>query len=200
MGVENLKDAEVIRRLRSQFILLIISSMGIVSYLNARVAYASENKIISSAGLNPALALIGFNYTDRDIEDYSVKGVGGGDVRLSSSTSGGGGSTCCISFSSVRPPLGKVKVRWQSDGCMYLLKNEITGKSQKIRHLYYKEASVDVKDISLGNPRYIETHFYPDGIVQVLLTKEISNPLIRLDGNRPDKSAFPGCKDGKKPE
>lgn len=148
---------------------------------------------------NSSLGLIGFNYTNKTIENYSVDGVGGGNIWLSSNTSGGGGVTCCIDYSSVKLKGSAVKVRWQMDGCLYLMTNEITGASQKVRHLYYKEVTVNVEDVSRGRPQYIETHLYPDGGVKVLLTREISNPLVRFGKNRRDQSNFPRCKDGKRP-
>lgn len=148
---------------------------------------------------NSSMGLIGFNYTNKTIENYSVNGVGGGNIWLSSNTSGGGGVTCCIDYSPLKLPGGTVKVRWQMDGCLYLMTNEITGASQKIRHLYYKEAIVNVEDISQGRPRYIETHLYPDGGVKVLLTRKISDPLVRFSQNRRDESIFPRCKDDKRP-
>jgi hypothetical protein len=146
------------------------------------------------------LGLIGYNYTDRHISDYSVNGAGGFDVMLSSPTSGGSGITCCVRLrrNSVVP--SRVKVRWQYDGCIYIMKNDLTGATDKVRHYYYKEAEVDVRRADSGAPEYIETHFYQDGSVQVLATDDISRPLLNLDETRVDKSSFPNCKNDEKPE
>jgi hypothetical protein len=162
-------------------------------------AKAEKSHVQSAEYKNVSLALIGYNYTNKGIESYSLNGVDGGDIRLSSETSGGGGVTCCIDSFTVKPPAATVKVRWQVDGCMYQLKNEITGASQRIRHLYYKEKLVNVEDLSNGRPKYVETHLYQNGEIKVRLTKEISLPLMQANANRPDQSSFPRCKDDKRP-
>lgn len=146
-----------------------------------------------------SLGVIGYNYTDRDIDSYSVNGVWGGNIRRSSYTSGGGGVACCVNLTSTKPENNIVKVKWQVDGCTYILKNKSSGNSQKIHHLYYKEAIVNVSDLSKGRQNYLETHIFKDGSIKVRLTQDISRPLVRLDENRPDQSFFPRCKDDKKP-
>jgi len=145
------------------------------------------------------LGLVGYNYTDRDIENYSVNGAGGGSVNLSSSTSGGSGVTCCVRLSKSQEVPFRVKIRWQVDGCKYLIKDDRTGKVDSIRHFYYKETEVDVYRNDGEDPKYIETHFYPDGTVKVKLVEQAFRPLLLLDGDRPDKSSFPICKNDEKP-
>lgn len=146
------------------------------------------------------LGLIGYNYTDRHISDYTVNSAGGSRVMLSSSTSGGSGVTCCVRLAkkALIPP--RVKVRWQYDGCIYLIKDDRTGKADKVRHYYYKEADVEVQRENGIIPGYLETHFYPDGTVQVIATEDFSSPRLLLDEKRVDMSSFPRCKDDEKPE
>lgn len=146
------------------------------------------------------LGLVGYNYTDHHISDYTVNGAGGAFVRLSSSTGGGSGITCCVKLSkkSFVPP--RVKVRWQYDGCVYFMKNDETGATDWVRHFYYKEAEVELQRADSGTPRYLETHFYPDGSVKVRSIDDFSDPLIKLDPKRADKSSFPKCKNNEKPE
>lgn len=145
------------------------------------------------------LGLVGYNYTDRHISDYTVDGAGGADISLSSPTGGGSGITCCIKLAKkyVVPP--RVKVRWQYDGCIYLMKNDRTGATARVRHYYYKEAEVDLQRADSGTPGYIETHFYPDGTVHVRSTDNFSSPELNLDPKRVDKSQFPRCKDDEEP-
>jgi hypothetical protein len=49
---------------------------------------------------------------------------------------------------------------------------------------------VNAQRIASGNPSYIETNFYPDGSVRVLLTDKESDPLLILDEKRMDKYFF----------
>lgn len=173
--------------------------VGALFYCIALPMNAISGQSAAEGEANQSLALVGYNYTDKDIDSYSVNGVGGGDIRLSTKTSGGGGIVCCVDYSSIKYPNKTVRVRWQVDGCIYILKNQITGATQKVRHLSYKEALAPVADLSNGKARYIETHLYRDGTVRVLLTREISSPLVRLDGNRPDQSSFPRCENDRQP-
>lgn len=145
------------------------------------------------------LGLVGYNYTDRHISDYSVKSAGGGDIRLSSPTGGGSGISCCVRLAKNKITPFRVKVRWQHDGCTYLIRDDRTGKADKVRHYYYKEVEVEVKRADSGTPGYIETHFYPDGSVQVVTTDYFSDPHLALDPKRVDQSLFPRCEDDEKP-
>jgi hypothetical protein len=146
------------------------------------------------------LGLVGYNYTDRDIDDYSVDGAGGGSVILSSLTSGGSGVTCCVKLSKNSSGPLRVMVRWQINGCRYLIRDDRSGEADSVRHFYHNEVEVVVQRDASINPKYLETHFYPDGTVQVQLVEHKSQPRLLLNGNRPDKSLFPKCKNDKKPE
>jgi hypothetical protein len=149
---------------------------------------------------NVLLDLIGYNYTDRHINSYSIDGQGGGDVRLSSPTSGGGGIVCCVELRKRHSKPIIVRVRWQVDGCTYLVKSTITGRKREYTHHFYREAYVEVPRPERINPSHLESHFYPNGSVQVKLTEHMSLPRMSLNEKRPDQSQFPRCKDDKKPE
>lgn len=144
------------------------------------------------------LSIVGYNYTDREIDHYSIDGASGGAIRLSSPTSGGSGITCCLIVPSRVEKL-LVKVRWQFDGCKYVAKNEFTGSSATLRHLFYKEVDVPVSWAAGKVPAYAEVHFYPDGSVRVQMTEEISPPQLFLNERRKEKSLYPRCANGKKP-
>jgi len=146
------------------------------------------------------LDLIGYNYTDRHISDYDVDGQGGGNVRLSSPTSGGGGIVCCVRLAMGKPGPIIVRVRWQVDGCTYLMRSPFTGATQRISHYFFKEEYVEVPRPKGIKPSHLETHFYPDGSVVVRLTDDMALPLLSLNEARADKSKFPKCKNDKKPE
>jgi hypothetical protein len=147
-----------------------------------------------------ALDIVGFNYTDRVIDSFSVNGQGGGNVFLSARTSGGGKSVCCVRLLSSRQDVVKLHVKWQVDGCVYITKSRISGEAFRNTFSYYKEVDIDVVQPKRYVPQHLEIHFYPDGSVRAELTAELSLPRLSLDGKRADKSNFPRCPDDKKPE
>ena len=146
------------------------------------------------------LDLVGYNYTNHHIEDYEVDNRNGGIVRVSSPTSGGSGSVCCINLSPGESGAIFVQVRWQVDGCSYTEKDPITGKKEVLQHYLYREEFVKVKRTATGKPNHLETHFYPDGSVQVQITEEMSLPRLRLSEDRVEKLNFPKCSNDQKPE
>jgi hypothetical protein len=143
------------------------------------------------------LGLVGYNYTDRHISEYSVNGASGGHINLSSPTSGGSGGTCCLKILKHNSTPIQVMVRWQVDGCMELERNPRTGATGERPIYYYKERYVDVESFAIKNPAYVETHFHPNGRVQVRLVEHESSPILARDEKRPDKSFFPRCENGK---
>ena len=164
------------------------------------MASAWAEEIKSKNNEYVTLDLLGYNYTDRDINDYDVDGEGGGIVAMSSPTSGGSGIVCCVRLSIGRSTPIIVRVRWQVDGCTYLMRSAFTGSTQRMHHYFYKEEYVEVPRPKGIKPRHLESHFYPDGSVVVRLTDDISLPLLSLKELRPEKSKFPKCKNDKKPE
>jgi hypothetical protein len=145
------------------------------------------------------LDLIGYNYTNRHIRSYDVDGNGGGDVRLSSPTSGGGGIVCCVRLSMKGKNPIIVRIRWQVDGCSYLMNSERSGTTQRLSNYFYKEEYIEVPRPEGIKPRHLESHFYPDGSVVVRLTYDMSTPRLSLSESRPDKSKFPKCENDKNP-
>jgi hypothetical protein len=146
------------------------------------------------------LDLVGYNYTDRNIDNYSVNGQGGGNVRLSSPTSGGSGIVCCVRLWNDTAGPMQVEIRWQVDGCKYIVRSSVSGHVQEIIHDFYKEAEVTVSRDRGIKPKRLEVHFYQDGSVQAALTENFSLPRVLRDERRADKSSFPRCKDDAKPE
>lgn len=177
---------------------LLLTGLCVVAVCYAHLFEASGERKESDNHL--LLGLVAYNYTDRHISEYSVDGASGGYVRLSSPTGGGSGTACCVKIQRNYRDRMTVRVRWQVDGCTYLIKDSRTGKADKARYLYYKEAEVEVLRKDDGNPEYIETHFYPDGSVKVQLTENMSLPFFVLDRKRQDKSLFPRCRNDKNPE
>jgi hypothetical protein len=197
-------EADVTNSLNSKRICRIL--MSILIFLIAPIMLVAchaqdggEVGAIKSKDEYIVVGLVGYNYTDRHISDYSVNGAGGGNINLSSPTSGGSGVSCCVKLSKKHTGPIRVTVRWQVDGCKYVESDPKTGAADELRHFYYKETEVDVQRKVDEDANYLETHFYPDGSVQVQLTEYGTEPRLILDQKRPDKSYFPRCKDGKNP-
>lgn len=183
-----------------------VKRIGVIFLLLAAVAPSTsgyERGAADTYGENDVdlrLSIVGYNYTDREIDHYSVDGASGGSIRLSSPTSGGSGIACCMILPRQVAGMSKVRVRWQVDGCKYVAKNASTGRTATVRHLFYKEVEVPVERDRGKDLAYVETHFYPDGSVRVRLTEEASLPRFLLSDRRAEKSAFPRCKNDKRPD
>lgn len=150
---------------------------------------------------NPLLiTIVGFNYTDRHIDSFSVNGAGGGNVFLSSADSGGGGATCCVTLSRNGAKFSQVRIKWQFDGCTYLARSRVSGEVVKNVYSYFRQANVAVDLRAVERPNNLEVHFYQDGSVVAELTENLSRPRVILDGQREDKSRFPRCPNDKKPD
>jgi hypothetical protein len=188
-----ISNCQVFRVLCLVATLLLINAVFFMPRVSAEQLESKNNEYVT-------LDLIGYNYTDRHINDYNVDGQGGGIIQLSSPTSGGSGIVCCVRLAMGRSTPIIVRVRWQVDGCTYLMKSEFTGSTQRISHYFYKEEYVEVPRPKGIKPSHFESHFYPDGSVAVRLTNDISLPLLSLRELRPDKSKFTKCKNDEKPE
>lgn len=145
-----------------------------------------------------SLALVGYNYTNRYIDSFSVNGQGGGNLYVSSSSGGGGGAVCCVWY---RPGTtnNKITVRWQSGACYYRSRSQISEEVFVRLHAFYTEKEVSVSDNVPANAKYMEVHFYPDGSVQAAVTAEESMPRLLLSEDREDNSRYPRCPNDKKP-
>ncbi|QNA90175.1 DUF3304 domain-containing protein [Massilia sp. Dwa41.01b] len=173
-----------------------IAAMVISSCVSASTMqrhHINEGRYIS-------LGLIGYNYTNREIESYTVDGAGGGYIRLSSPSSGGSGTACCVRILRNATVPMQVHIRWQAGGCVYLIKDDYTDATDEVVHYFYKERLVPLEDLASGGPEYLETHFYPSGEVKAMLTSAISRPKLQLLKSRLDDSRFPRCKNDVKPE
>ena len=53
---------------------------------------------------------------------------------------------------------------------------------------------------AVGKPYHLDTHFYPDGALQVQITAETSLPRLRLSEVRIEKSDLPKCRNDQEPE
>lgn len=181
-------------RLQSTSSLLSVSLM-LVALLAAGCSKNGANGSISTpffAGPKQHdLAIVGYNYTDREIGTFSVDGVGGGNLALSGATSGGGGIACCVRYVPGSEP-SKYLIRWDKASCRF--NERPPGPWGEIFHLhyYYAERSVQVKRGNDSEANYFEVHFFPDGSIDARITAELSPPLMELpDGRKSNNS--PQC-------
>lgn len=174
-------------------IIMLISGCG-----KASITSTSDDAGTMSRG--PAtLALVGYNYTNRYIDSFSVDGQGGGNLYVSSASSGGGGTVCCVLYQTSPKPK-TVTVRWQSSACYYREPASDSNEIYNTLHAFYKERKVIVAENASGKAEYMEVHFYPDDSIQVAVTSEQSMPRLSLNKERSDTSKFPRCPNDKKPE
>lgn len=151
-----------------------------------------------SEGTEVSLTLTGYNYTNRYIDEFSVNGNGGGNLFVSSTSSGGGGSVCCVR--RIKGAIRPVKIRWQSDACIYHTRLEGRNETFEHIHSYFSEVVVPVASDDPDHPRYFEVHFFPDGHVEAAVTEAPSSPRIELPKEREDKTNFRRCPNDKKPD
>ena len=146
-----------------------------------------------------SLALVGYNYTNRHIDSFTVDGQGGGNLYVSSPTSGGGGTACCVEYwPGTR--VNTVTIRWQSGACYYHASSPSSPDIYDIYYQFYKEREVTVADDVPADAKYMEVHFFPDGSVKAAVTASTSRPRLLLRKDREDHSTYPRCPNDKKPE
>ena len=111
------------------------------------------------------LGVMGYNYTDRAIADFSVNNQAGGNVFISSETSGGGGLSCCVVMDRRTTTPFSVEVRYRMDALeTYNPRKEIEPAGG------YKTTKVEVTGPIPPDPSYLEIHFYPDGHIEASIS------------------------------
>ncbi|MGY0620075.1 DUF3304 domain-containing protein [Lysobacter sp. A378] len=120
------------------------------------------------------LGIVGYNYTDRYIDRFSVGGAGGSNVFLSDHDSGGGKTACCIGYNPDRPLPITMDVEWMF-GYQRGPSGQVTVPDE------YHETTAVLDGPVPEDPYNLEVHFMPDGTVQLLITAEHSKPLLQID-------------------
>lgn len=110
------------------------------------------------------LTIVGYNYTDTYISDFSVNGAGGGNIEVSSKDHSYGGGTCCAAIPADTPLPLTVDIAWKRDGDV-----------PRCRQTVLLDGPVP------ADARYFEVHFYQDGKVQVALSDYPSVPRVLVD-------------------
>ena len=185
--------------------LKLMSLMGLLLHATACHAKTPQkpklNVVAAEAalprGTTVDLTIMGFNYTDKDINEFFVDGTGGGNLAVSSASGGGGGSVCCALYTS-GDPAPEVEVRWQSDACTYNIWHDNGGTEFHDIFSFYKSAVVNVSSVA-ANPKYLEIHIFPDGHVEAAITDRLSRPRLVLDQARRVNLPFRKCPNGTRP-
>jgi hypothetical protein len=154
---------------------------------------AGESSAQPNSGGNPhALGIVGYNYTDRYIDQFYVDEQGGGNVDVSGEIGGGGGIVCCIAWRDGTPLPQTVHVRWVDGGCMKTL-TDSDGYSFKVPSHRFKELDAQLTGPIPPKPAYFEVHFYPDGHVELAVTGAMSDPRVKLRADRQNPSYDNDC-------
>lgn len=144
-----------------------------------------------------ALGIVGYNYTDRYIDEFYVDGQGGGNLDLSTPTAGGGKLTCCIGWRDGRRLPQKVRVKWVAGGCMKTVTSS-EGYVHQVPVHAFKEQDVELTGPVPQKPGYFEVHFYPDGHIEVAITETWSEPRLKLDPAREKPTYAESCEETNK--
>jgi hypothetical protein len=129
------------------------------------------------------LELVGYDYTDRAILDFSVDGASGGNVFLSTKTAGGGKYACCVRLDrSTKTPFW-IDVEYTREALVSYPSDQVVQPADQAPIKAY----VEVKGVMPEKPAYLEIHFYPDGHIEGALSGEDgpSPPRLRLERRRP---------------
>jgi len=146
--------------------LIMMRNENALVYLQARVDVTKQEGTANLPRSKPIdLDIVGYNYTDKYIESFSVNGYAGGDVSVSSFTAGGGSAMCCFPFFSKVTFPYEVDVEWGS--------TDRDGPTQKKKILIPKPR--------VSNPKMLEIHFYQDGRIEGEFTEWYSEPRLKLD-------------------
>lgn len=161
---------------------------------------ASErHEIPAPIGTPIELMLTGYNYTNRYIDEFDVDAQGGGNLFVSEGANGGGKNVCCISYRS-GAKARKVRIRWQSDACIFTSYTDGEGHKHERTYNYFNEVEVQVSSTIPRFPRYFEVHFYPDGHVEASITEHESRSRLVMKGDRENNWKYPRCPDDTEPK
>lgn len=129
--------------------------------------YESGNESLPESLKPIELTLYGLNYTDLYISSFSVSGIGGADIPVSSPTAGSSGGVCCIPwYPGAALPI-PIKVSWTRD------------------NMRRCEKEVMITGPVPSNPENFAVHFFPDGHIEIELTEDYPTLKLRLERYSP---------------
>lgn len=178
---------------------VVVAAIALVVFFLCRPGDAANTNFEMENGEYFTVNMLGYNYTDYDIQSYSVNSQGGGNISVSGPTSGGSGIVCCVQLPKTYKNYW-LNIRWQVGGCVYTARDPFSNSTQELYHFYHREVKVKVPRPEGIKPVHLETHFYADGSVQAQITENISFPRMRLSDSRRKNFQYPRCQNDKKPE
>jgi hypothetical protein len=121
---------------------------------------------LSSCAKEPyMLGIMGYNYTDRAVADFSVNGAAGSNVELSTTTAGGGKMSCCVALGrNIKAPFW-IDIEYKMSALESYPPRRMIEPSGK-----YMKARVEVKGPIPPDPSYLEIHFYPDHHIEATIS------------------------------
>ena len=177
------------------FLLFVIAFLSPLAIGKERPPTPGERK---ASGTLVPLTLIGYNYTNRYIDQFSVDGEGGGNLAVSGPHGGEGGSACCVNY-VMGADAWKAIIRWQSDACIFNEGVFSNGVKHHEIHSFFREVEVQIDPHVPDHPRYLEIHIYPDGHAEAAITEHSSPTRLQLKKEREDKSVFKRCPNNVRP-
>ena len=123
---------------------------------------ASVSAAPQSSQLRYSLGIVGYNYTDLAIEDYSVNGQSAFNLGVSNEDSGGGKTACCFGWAPATKLPKPIKIQWTRDMKRWC------------------RQTVMLSELGPPEPTTFEVHFYPDGHIEVAITDNYSAPRLKL--------------------
>ncbi|WP_162600681.1 DUF3304 domain-containing protein [Paraburkholderia sp. C35] len=119
---------------------------------------------------------MGYDYTDRALLGFSVNGMSGGNVLLSTSTAGGGKYACCVRLDPTIQTPFDIDVGYIREALVeYPSERIIKPADQDI-----VRAHVRVTGPVAEKPAYPEVHFFPDGHIEASLSGKDGPSPTRL--------------------
>ena len=138
--------------------------------LAASMAAAGVNIDVPASGpkrssqLRYSLGIVGYNYTETGIIDYSVNGTGAFNLAVSTEDSGGGSTVCCFGWApGMKLPM-PIRIEWTRGSDRWCRK------------------TVMLTDAGPLEPTTFEVHFYPDRRIEVAITDDYSPPRLKFPG------------------
>lgn len=120
-----------------------------------------------------ALSIIGYNYTGRYVDSFSVNGQWGGNMYET-----GGGVVCCLSFRPDSKLPFDVEVEWELNDVRDFRNDKWVSALAE----HHKAKATVNGPLPQGKPSNFEVHLMPDGSVQAYVTHFSSDPFLLPDG------------------
>jgi hypothetical protein len=138
------------------------------SALEVTAATTHASAPSKSSKLRYSLGIVGYNYTEVGIYDYTINGRSGFNLGGSNERSGGGSTVCCYEWVPPTKLPITLRIEWTRDGETWCSK------------------TVPFNGRAALEPNTLEVHFYPNRQIEVAITDEYSPPRLQIPSAGPD--------------